>query len=255
MEANNRKLKISFLGTGTSTGIPQIACKCKVCQSTDKRDKRLRASVLIECGEEKILIDAGPDLRAQLLNAGVTKLSGVLLTHEHYDHVGGLDDIRPLGEIAVYAETRVLRHIRKVMPYCFAEKLYPGVPRIVLCPVELDAFKVGSVEVQPIRVFHAKLPVLGYRIANVAYITDLKSISDSSIKQLRGLDVLVLNALRIDQHIAHISLSEAIELAEKIGARCTYFTHFSHDLGLHADVQKMLPENMFLSWDGLMLEV
>lgn len=255
MEANNRKLKISFLGTGTSTGIPQIACKCKVCQSTDKRDKRLRASVLIECGEEKILIDAGPDLRAQLLAAGIVKLSGVLLTHEHYDHVGGLDDIRPLGEVAVYAETRVLQHIRKVMPYCFAEKLYPGVPRIVLCPVELDAFKVGSVEVQPIRVFHAKLPVLGYRIANVAYITDLKSISDSSIEQLRGLDVLVLNALRIDQHIAHISLSEAIDLAEKIGARCTYFAHFSHDLGLHADVQKMLPENMFLSWDGLMLEV
>ncbi len=255
MEANNRKLKISFLGTGTSTGIPQIACKCKVCQSTDKRDKRLRASVLIECGEEKILIDAGPDLRAQLLAAGIVKLSGVLLTHEHYDHVGGLDDIRPLGEVAVYAETRVLHHIRKVMPYCFAEKLYPGVPRIVLCPVELDAFKVGSVEVQPIRVFHAKLPVLGYRIANVAYITDLKTISDSAIEQLQGLDVLVLNALRIDQHIAHISLSEAIELAEKIGARCTYFTHFSHDLGLHADVQKMLPENMFLSWDGLMLEV
>ena len=255
MEANSRKLKISFLGTGTSTGIPQIACKCKVCQSTDARDKRLRASVLIEYGEEKILIDAGPDLRAQLLSAGIDKLSGVLLTHEHYDHVGGLDDIRPLGETAVYAETRVLNHIRKVMPYCFAEKLYPGVPRIVLCPVELNAFKVGSVEVQPIRVFHANLPVLGYRIANLAYITDLKSISDSAIEQLRGLDVLVLNALRIDEHIAHISLSEAIELAEKIGAQCTYFTHFSHDLGLHADVQKMLPENMFLSWDGLMLEV
>jgi phosphoribosyl 1,2-cyclic phosphate phosphodiesterase len=255
MEANNQMLKISFLGTGTSTGVPQIGCKCKVCQSADERDNRLRASVLIERGKDRILIDAGPDLRAQLLKAGVNGLTGVLITHEHYDHVGGLDDIRPLGETAIYAEKRVLEHIRKVMPYCFAEKLYPGVPRIVLCPVEKSVFRVGDTAVQPFRVFHAKLPVLGYRIDNVAYITDLKTIPDSSLEQLAGLDVLVLNALRIDEHISHISLSEAIELALKIGAKRTYFTHFSHDLGLHAEVQKKLPENIFLAWDGLILEV
>lgn len=255
MEAINKKMKIRFLGTGTSTGIPQIGCGCYVCQSTDVRDKRLRASVLIEWEGEKILIDAGPDLRTQFLKAGIVKLSGVLLTHEHYDHVGGLDDIRPLGETLIYGEMRVLEHIRKVLPYCFAENLYPGVPRIVLCPVELNSFELGNVSVQPIRIFHAQLPVLGYRIGNLAYITDLKTIPASSIEQLRGLDVLILNALRVNEHISHISLSEAITLATKIGARRTYFTHFSHDLGLHAEVQKLLPDNMFLSWDELLVEV
>ncbi|MBN2767155.1 MAG: MBL fold metallo-hydrolase [Paludibacteraceae bacterium] len=248
-------MSVEFLGTGTSTGIPLIGCHCPVCKSTDIRDTRLRASVLINCESEKILIDAGPDLRCQLLRAKVSHLTAILLTHEHYDHVGGLDDVRPLGEVPVFAESRVLHMIRKNMPYCFKENPYPGVPQIKLNDVNENAFMIANVKVQPIRVFHAKLPVLGYRIGNVAYITDLKTISKESVEQLRGLDVLILNALRIHEHISHISLSEAIALAKEINAHRTYFTHFSHDLGLHAEVQKSLPENMFLSWDGLVVDV
>jgi len=249
-------LKIYFLGTGTSTGIPQIGCECEVCTSNDIKNKRLRASVLIKYSETTILIDCGPDIRQQLLTTGVQQLDAVLITHEHYDHVGGLDDLRPLGENNVFAEKRVLENIKKIMPYAFSEKPYPGVPKINLhCISEEIEFNVGDLTIQPIRLFHAKLPVLGYRFGKAAYITDLKTISEESIELLRDLDVLVLNALRINQHISHISLNEAIILARKIGAKKTYFTHFSHDLGKHEVIEKLLPENMYLSYDNLEITV
>lgn len=248
-------MKITFLGTGTSTGVPQIGCKCKVCQSTNPHDKRLRASAMIEVNNKRIIIDAGPDFRAQMLQHKVDSIDAILITHEHYDHVGGIDDVRPLGLVDIYAEQRVLNQIKTVMPYCFSTSRYPGVPRIELHAIDENAFDIVGLQIQPIRIMHAQLPILGFRIANFAYITDLKTIPESSIAQLQNLDVLVLNALRIEQHISHINLDEAIALAQEIGAQRTYFIHFSHDLGLHCEVEAKLPPNIFLSYDGLSLEL
>ncbi|MDD3078166.1 MAG: MBL fold metallo-hydrolase [Paludibacter sp.] len=249
-------MELIFLGTGTSTGIPQIGCSCRVCKSLNPKDKRLRSSVLVKINDIHFLIDIGPDFRQQILKTGLNYLSAILITHEHYDHIGGLDDIRPLGETTVYGENRVLAQIKNNMPYCFSEKRYSGVPEIHLHEVtENSKFYVQQIEITPLRVFHAKLPIIGYRINNLAYLTDVKTIPDSTIDKLQGLDVLVINALRIEKHIAHLSLSEALVIAGKIGAKKTYFTHFSHDLGLHEDVQKSLPENFFLAYDGLKLNL
>lgn len=247
-------MKLTFLGTGTSTGIPQIACKCAVCNSTDPRDKRLRASVWIESEKQNILIDCGPDFRQQMLTHGVEKLSTILLTHEHYDHIGGLDDVRPFGNVSIYAQERVNKHIRNAMPYCFREKLYPGVPKITLNNITENAFNIGELTIQPINILHALLPILGFRIGKMAYLTDVKTLPEQAFEHLRELDVLILNALRVQTHISHLTLDEAVELAQKIGARKTYFTHFSHDAGKHADVESTLPDNIFLSYDNLQIE-
>ena len=246
-------MELLFLGTGTSTGVPQIGCKCKVCTSTDSKDKRLRASVLITEGEQKILIDCGPDLRQQLIEHQIYSLSAILLTHEHYDHVGGLDDVRPLGKANVYAERKVLNVIKRNMPYSFAENKYPGVPRIHLHEIDESKFVVNNLKIQPIRVMHAALPILGFRIGKIAYLTDVKTIGEKSIELLKELDILVINALRTFEHISHITLDEALILAKKIGARETYFTHISHDLGLHEQVNDQLPINIHLAYDGLKL--
>ena len=248
-------MKITFLGTGTSTGVPQIGCKCKVCQSGHPYDKRMRASAMIEIDNKRIVIDAGPDFRAQMLQHNVDNIVAILITHEHYDHVGGIDDVRPFGLVDIYAEQRVLNQIKTVMPYCFSTSKYPGVPQIELHCIDENRFSIHNIDIQPIRIMHAHLPIWGFRIANFAYITDLKTIPESSIAQLQNLDVLTINALRIEQHISHINLDEAIALAQKIGARKTYFTHFSHDLGLHSEVAKNLPENIYLSYDGLTVEI
>lgn len=244
-------MKILFLGTGTSTGVPQIGCNCKVCSSENKKDKRLRASVLISEGATRLLIDSGPDLRQQFLENKLNSLTGILLTHEHYDHTAGLDDVRPLGEAQLYAEKKVLNVIQRNMPYCFGENRYPGVPTIQLHEIDEHSFLIDQLKVQPIRIMHAKLPILGYRINNMAYLTDVKTIEDKAIEQLQHLDVLILSALRINKHIAHLSLEEAIELAQKIGARETYFTHMSHDMGLHDPVNLTLPDHIQLAYDGL----
>ena len=244
-------MNLLFLGTGTSTGVPQIGCNCKVCRSNSLKDKRLRASVLITDGATKLLIDCGPDLRQQLITYQVHSLSAILLTHDHYDHVSGLDDVRPLGEAQLYAEKRVLDVIQRNMPYCFGENKYPGVPTIHLHQIDEKQFHVENTEIQPIRIMHAKLPILGFRIGNLAYLTDVKTIDDKAIEQLQNLDILVLNALRISKHISHLSLSEALEIAKKIGAKKTYFTHISHDMGLHNEVNNALPEGFFLAYDGL----
>lgn len=247
-------MKIVFLGTGTSTGVPLIGCECTVCSSENEKDKRLRASILVINENTRLLIDCGPDLRQQLLKNRINELDGILITHEHYDHIGGLDDVRPLGECNVYAEKRVLGVIRSNMHYAFSDHPYPGVPTIHLHEInEKYDFIVRDTIVKPLRVMHAKLPVLGFRIGKMAYLTDVKTISDQTIEQLKGLEVLILNALRINEHISHISLSEAISIATQIGATKTYFTHFSHDLGMHNEVQKTLPGNMFLSYDNLEL--
>jgi phosphoribosyl 1,2-cyclic phosphate phosphodiesterase len=246
-------MEVLFLGTGTSTGIPQIGCQCKVCQSTDKKDKRLRASVLITEGDTRILIDCGPDLRQQLIEHEIYHLSGILLTHEHYDHVGGLDDVRPLGETHLYAEKKVLSVVQRNMPYCFVENKYPGVPLIQLHTIDETDFHIEKINVQPIRVMHARLPIFGFRIGKIAYLTDVKTIAEREIKKLKGLDILVINALRIDKHISHLSLGEALEIATKIDAKNTYFTHMSHDMGLHKDINQILPPTIHLSYDGLKL--
>jgi len=248
-------MNILFLGTGTSTGVPQIGCQCRTCKSLNNNDRRLRASVLITEGNTKILIDCGPDLRQQLLLNNIDSLSSILLTHDHYDHVGGLDDVRPLGNTQLYAEKRVLTIIQRNMPYCFAGIKYPGVPKIHLHEITENEFFIENIRVIPIRIMHAKLPILGFRMGKVAYITDMKTIEERSIEKLLGLDILVINALRINTHISHLSLSEAIAIAEKIGARKTYFTHMSHDIGLHEEVNRSLPYNMQLAFDGLKVNV
>ena len=244
-------MNLLFLGTGTSTGIPQIGCKCRTCVSNDSKDKRLRASVLVSLGTSSILIDCGPDIRQQCLANSINHISAILLTHEHYDHLGGLDDVRPLGSMKVYAESQVLSTIQRNMYYCFEKNKYPGVPRIQLNVIDTDEFSVEELNIQPIRVMHAKLPILGYRINKLAYLTDVKTIDDESINQLQGLEILIINALRLKEHIAHLALHEALEIASKIGAKKTYFTHMSHDMGLHEEATLLLPPNVFFAYDGL----
>ncbi len=248
-------MEIIFLGTGTSTGIPQIACNCKVCGSTNKKDKRLRASVVVKIGLKSILIDCGPDLRQQLMTNNISKLSAILLTHEHYDHIGGLDDVRPLGVAQIYAEKKVLNVIQRNMPYCFGENRYPGVPTFNLHEINEKPFNIEGIKIQPIRILHANLPILGYRIEKFAYLTDVKTIDKKSIEQLQNLDVLVINALRIKEHISHITLNEAINLSKIINAKQTYFIHMSHDMGLHEEVNLLLPKNIQLAYDGQILSI
>lgn len=249
-------MKIHFLGTGTSTGVPYIGCQCEVCQSSDTRDKRLRTSALIEEGDTRILIDCGPDFRQQALREGITHIDALLCTHEHYDHIGGLDDIRPLGDCHIYAEERVLASIRRCMPYCFGENRYPGVPVMELHPIlPGKTFQVNQLNIMPIRAMHAQLPILGYRIKNVAYLTDVKTLSENSIQQLANLDVLIINALRQVPHPSHLSLGEACELAGKINARQTYFTHFTHSIGLHKEICETLPKRTHMAYDGLIIDV
>jgi len=249
---NKLSKSILFLGTGTSTGVPQIGCTCKACTSENPKDKRLRASVLISDEETSILIDCGPDFRQQMLTNEINSLSAILLTHEHYDHVGGLDDVRPFGNMDIYAEKRVLDAVYRVMPYCFIKNPYQGVPKIHLCELfENKDFKIKKIHIKPIRVMHSNLPILGFRVDKIAYLTDVKTIDEKSLEQLKNLDILVLNALREEEHSSHLRLSEALILAKKIGAKKTYFTHMSHDMGLHDEINKQLPENVELAYDGL----
>lgn len=248
-------MEIIFLGSGTSTGIPQIGCPCVVCNSANPKDKRLRASILIQTDNQSIMIDCGPDLRQQLIRSQITDLAGILVTHEHYDHIGGLDDVRPLGDTHLYAEKNVLSVIRRNMPYSFVDEKYPGVPLIHLHEICEQTFRINNTEIQPVRVMHAQLPILGYRIKNIAYLTDVKSIPDSTIEKLQNLDLLIINALRIQPHQSHLSLSESLELSAKIGAKQTWFTHMSHDMGLHDDIEKQLPENSHMAYDGLKIKL
>ncbi len=242
---------ILFLGTGTSTGVPYLGCGCKTCRSNDQRDKRLRASALVTYEGKRFLIDAGPDLRKQLLDNDVFELDAILLTHEHYDHVGGLDDVRPLGEVQIYGESDVLSAIHRVMPYAFTRHKFSGIPELQLHEIDEKPFFVEGVEIVPIRVMHAMLPILGFRIGDLAYLTDVKTVPEAELDKLKNLKVLVVNALREREHFSHFTLDEAVEFAQKVGAETTWFTHISHDLGLYSEVERNLPENIHLAFDNL----
>lgn len=249
-------MMLRILGSGTSTGVPEIGCTCEVCTSVDPRDRRLRASALLETEDARILIDCGPDFREQVLGLPFGKIDGVLITHEHYDHVGGLDDLRPFcrfGEIPIYAETDTAKRLRTRMPYCFMEHRYPGVPRIPLHEIEAGrSFFINHTEILPLRVMHGRLPILGYRIGNIGYITDMLTLPDESFEQLAGLDVLVMNALRVNAfHSTHQTLAEALEAAKRIGAKETYFIHMSHQIGRQAEIEKELPPHVHFASDGL----
>ena len=253
-------MRITFLGTGTSCGVPVIGCQCKVCQSTDPKDKRLRCSILVETDSTRILVDAGPDFRQQILPQPFRRIDAILVTHSHYDHMGGMDDIRPycqFGEMNVYADAIARRGMLEMLPYCFVENRYPGVPQIGLHEISADSpFTIGDIPVMPIRVMHGKLPILGFRFDTFAYITDMKYIEDDQLPLLEGVETLCVNALRFDKpHHSHQLVDDAIAFARRVGARRTLLTHMCHDVGLHEEVNKILPEGFELAFDGQVLEI
>ena len=253
-------MKITFIGTGTSQGVPVIACRCPVCLSTDPMDKRLRSSVLVEVHGITLVIDTGPDFRQQMLREKVRALNAVLFTHEHRDHIAGLDDIRAYNFILknpmdVYAEERVFRALQHEFPYIFAERKYPGIPQINIHLISEEPFEINGLVVIPIRALHYRLPVLGFRMDDFAYITDASHISDREKEKLEKLKVFALCALRKKEHISHYTLSEALSLIEEIQPDLAYLTHISHQMGLHSEIQKDLPENVFLAYDGLKVEI
>jgi phosphoribosyl 1,2-cyclic phosphate phosphodiesterase len=253
-------LNVTFLGTGTSQGVPVIGCTCDVCQSLDFRDKRLRSSVHLEVDGQSFVIDTGPDFRQQMLRENIKRLDAVIFTHAHRDHTAGLDDVRAYNflqhmHMPVYGTAETLRQLRQDFAYIFEAENYPGLPRLDLRTISEEPFTINSVNVIPIPVTHLQLPVLGFRIGNFAYITDANAIPDASYEKLSGVNTLVLNALQHDHHISHFNLQEAIHVVKKINPVKAYFTHISHKLGLHKIVQESLPENISLAYDGLTLQL
>lgn len=253
-------MKLTFLGTGTSTGVPQLQCKCDACTSTDPHDRRRRCSAMVETGGRRLLIDCGPDFYEQMLLAGAPDLDAALLTHSHYDHVGGIDDLRPYcgpeGHFPLYCKADVARDLRERVPYCFAEHLYPGVPTFAIHEVTDGlTFDVAGVGVTALPVMHWHLPILGFRIGNLAYITDCKTMPDSTIEMIRGIDTLVINALRFDEHPSHMNLSQALDVISMIKPRRAWLTHISHQLGREAAVYDLLPDNVRVAFDGLVVDI
>ncbi|HNT92227.1 MAG: MBL fold metallo-hydrolase [Bacteroidales bacterium] len=249
-------MKFTFLGTGTSQGVPVIACECAVCTSADPKDNRLRTSLLVETALNTIVIDAGPDFRQQMLNEKVKKLDAILLTHEHKDHIAGMDDLRAFNyksqsAIDIYAEERVQAAVRKEYAYVFSEYQYPGVPKMELHTIDNYSFTINGDTIIPLRVFHYRLPIFGFRIGDMAYITDANYISEETKEKLFGVKYLIVNALRKEKHISHFSLGEALDLIREISPRKAYITHIGHQMGKHAEVNSELPVNVTLAWDGL----
>lgn len=253
-------MKITFLGTGTSQGIPVIGSNHPVCLSDDPKDKRLRSAVHISVDGHSFVIDTGPDFRMQMLNAKIEHLDAVIFTHEHKDHTAGFDDIRPFNfkqkiDMPVYATSRVLEALKRDYAYIFSPNKYPGIPTVALHEIANQPFDVNGVMFIPIEVMHMHLPVFGYRVKDFTYITDAKTITESEKEKIKGSKVLVLNALRIDEHYSHFNLQEALDLVEELQPERAYFTHISHLLGFHEEVSKRLPKNVYLAYDGLEVEV
>lgn len=253
-------MKVTFLGTGTSQGIPIIGSSHPVCLSTNKKDKRLRVSILVEWDDFAYVIDCGPDFRYQMLRANCSKIDGIVFTHEHADHVAGLDDIRPFcfrqGPLPIYAHKRVIKAFHERFAYIFETKnRYPGAPSVSTFEIKNEPFLLGNLNVIPINLYHDKLQVFGFRFKNLAYLTDVKTIEKEEIKKLQGLDVLIVSALRIEPHQSHFNLEEALEFIDLIKPKKAYLTHISHMLGFHDDVQQILPENVFLAYDNLELNL
>ncbi|MGV3586313.1 MAG: MBL fold metallo-hydrolase [Adhaeribacter sp.] len=253
-------MTVTFLGTGTSQGVPVIGCECEVCRSLDFRDKRLRVSVHLQIKDKSIIIDSGPDFRQQVLRERIKKLDALLFTHEHKDHTSGLDDIRAYNfmhnyDMPLYGEERVLNQLKQEFSYIFSGHNYPGIPRVKLFPITEEPFDLFGTTVIPIRVKHYKLPVLGFRINNFTYITDVNYIADAELAKIAGSEVIVLGALRKEPHISHYSLGEAVEILSQLKPRQAYLTHISHLMGLHHEVEAELPDFVSLAYDGLKIEL
>lgn len=252
-------MKLTFLGTGTSQGVPMIGCKCAVCASPDARDKRLRSSVMISSDVSNVVIDTGPDFRQQMLREGVDHLEAVVFTHEHKDHIAGLDDIRAFNyltksKMEVFCTTRVEQALKREFAYAFTEFKYPGIPEIELVTIEQAPFEVAGMKFTPIEVLHLKMPVLGFRIGDLTYITDANYISEAEKEKIRGSKILILNALRHEPHPSHFTLKEALQLVDELRPEDAFFTHISHQLGTHKEVEMMLPAHVHLAYDGLQIQ-
>ncbi len=254
------RMHLTLLGTGTSGGVPILGCQCAVCRSRDPRDMRLRTSALLETRHARILIDCGPDARQQLLSQPFYPLDAVLITHSHFDHVAGIDDLRGFcvfGDQHIYAEESVCQTLHQTMPYCFQTHLYPGVPRLDLHAIRPhEPFRVGDVEVMPLRVMHGKLPILGFRVGGLAYITDMKSCDESELAYLRGVDTLVVNTLRWETpHHSHMIMDETLAFVEKVKPRVAWLVHVTHRIGLYDEAEARLPEHVHLAHDGLRIDI
>jgi phosphoribosyl 1,2-cyclic phosphate phosphodiesterase len=252
-------LTITFLGTGTSGGVPMIGCGCHVCTSTDKKDKRLRSSILVRSAKTTLVVDTGPDFRYQMLRQNVKHLDAVVFTHPHKDHLAGLDDIRAFNfftkrPMKVYADSLTEEALRRDFYYAFSDTKYPGIPELDLNTINLEPFAVGDIPITPILVWHMKMPVLGFRFGKFTYITDANRIDDAEKEKIKGSETLVLNALRKQKHISHFTLEEAVSMVQELKINKGYFTHISHQLGRHEEVESDLSENMRLAYDGLVLE-
>ena len=252
-------MKVTFLGTGTSQGVPVIACRCNVCTSADSRDKRLRSSILIESNGTAVVIDSGPDFRQQMLRSEVNRIDGLLFTHEHKDHIAGMDDIRAYNyvhkeKVHLFASTNVESALHREFPYVFADFKYPGVPEIELHLINEQPFHIGNIQFIPIPVLHYRLPVFGFRVNNFSYITDANHIPESSFELLKGTETLVINALRGEPHVSHFTLTEALEVIEKVNPERAFLTHISHQLGTCRDVDAELPSHIKCAWDELVIE-